>query len=305
VPSLEAELHIEYLKSMAPSVPLTVIYNDDYALLTWVNKINSINDTILVHGVGYGTDESQQTSIEFMSACNTGFMKAGTRGMSLLFSAGDYGPCGRSGCGFWKFTHFHPDFPAASPYITAVGGTDFVTDDIGEEMAWTRGGGGFSDIFQVPDYQKSAVDAYKSDPAAELPPQAWWNNTGRAYPDISALGGLKTPYCVYSANMWQHQGGTSAATQVVAGIFARLNGLRLAAGKPAMGFLNPFIYANPSGFQDVTKGRTNYSLIPNNGSYGFQATKGWDAATGFGTPDFAALSNLVMNEGASYSALVV
>merc|ERR1712039_416819 len=43
VPSLEAELHIEYLKSMAPSVPLTVIYNDDYALLTWVNKINSIN----------------------------------------------------------------------------------------------------------------------------------------------------------------------------------------------------------------------------------------------------------------------
>merc|ERR1712039_563042 len=69
--------------------------------------------------------------IEFMSACNTGFMKAGTRGMSLLFSAGDYGPCGRSGCGFWKFKHFHPDFPAASPYITAVGGTDFVTDDIG------------------------------------------------------------------------------------------------------------------------------------------------------------------------------
>lgn len=75
----------------------------------------------------------------------------------------------------------------------------------------------------------------------------------------------------------------------MAGIFAKLNGLRLAAGKPAMGFLNPFIYKNPSGFQDVTCGINKASR-----NYGFSAVKGWDAATGFGTPDFEALSKLAM-----------
>lgn len=36
--------------------------------------------------------------------------------------------------------------------------------------------------------------------------------------------------------------GTSAASPTAAAIFARLNGVRLAAGKPPLGFLNPFIY---------------------------------------------------------------
>ena len=80
-----------------------------------------------------------------MLSCNTAFMKAGSMGLSILFASGDQGVCGREGCGFLKHK-FHPDFPAASPYITAVGGTDFETKGvIGAETAWTAGGGGFSD----------------------------------------------------------------------------------------------------------------------------------------------------------------
>jgi len=90
--------------------------------------------------------------------------------------------------------------------------------------------------------------------------------------------------------MFQGVAGTSASSPVVAGVFAKLNGLRLSKGKPALGFLNPFIYKNPSGFHDVTSGVNNAGL-----SYGFSAIKGWDAATGFGTPDFKALSALVMS----------
>ena len=61
------------------------------------------------------------------------------------------------------------------------------------------------------------------------------------------------------------------------------------AGKPPLGFLNPLFYANPTAFQDVTKGKNNEP--PN--KWGFSAIPGWDAATGLGTPDYEALSKVV------------
>merc|ERR1719386_209957 len=70
---------------------------------------------------------------------------------------------------------FHPDFPADSPYITSVGGTDFKGSGIGEETAWSGSGGGFSNYFGIPDFQKDAVSAYKASPDAMLPPQNLWN----------------------------------------------------------------------------------------------------------------------------------
>ena len=65
-----------------------------------------------------------------------------------------------------------------------------------------------------------------------LPPQKLWNNTGRGYPDVAALGGQKAPYCVATGGRFAGVAGTSASTPVVAGVVAKLNGLRLAAGKP-------------------------------------------------------------------------
>lgn len=67
--------------------------------------------------------------------------------------------------------------------------------------------------------------------------------------------------------------GTSAASPTVAGIFAQLNNLRLQAGKPPLGFLNPFIYQNAQAFNDVTLGINN-----DDAEYGFAAAKGWDPA---------------------------
>merc|ERR1712014_206506 len=232
--------------------------------------------------------EGQQSSDAYMFSCNTAFMKAGVQGLASLFASGDQGVCGREGCGVFKF-RFKPDFPAASPYITAVGGTDFLTYDIGDEQAWKSGGGGFSDTFDIPAYQADAVAAYKARPDANLPDQSYWNNTGRGYPDVAALGGQKTSYCV-QAGRFEGVAGTSASCPVVAGIFARLNGLRLAAGKPALGFLNPFIYQNPSAFFDVQEG-----INSDTRKIGFTAVEGWEAATGFGTPNYEALALAAMN----------
>lgn len=66
------------------------------------------------------------------------------------------------------------------------------------------------------------------------------------------------------------------------------SGARLASGGSALGFLNPWIYKNAAGFNDVTKGNNN-----GGGSEGFPAVAGWDAATGVGTPNFAALAKLL------------
>jgi len=285
---VESELDIEYIKSVAPQVPLTVVYNSQYSLLNWCTQITGLDNSPPIHSVSYGNDEAQQTSTEFMYTANTAFQKAGVKGISILFASGDQGVCGREGCGLFK-TKFHPDFPAASPFITAVGGTNFATaNEIGEEEAWAEGGGGFSDTFGIPAYQADAVAAYKASPDADLPSQSYWNNTGRGYPDVAALGGQKNSYCVVTGGRFAGVAGTSASCPVVAGIFARLNGLRLSAGKSTLGFLNPFIYQNPSAFQDVTKGTNN-----DGHSHGFKAVKGWDAATGMGTPNFEALSKAI------------
>ena len=66
---------------------------------------------------------------------------------------------------------------------------------------------------------------------------------------------------------------------------AKLNELRLAANQSTMGFINPFLYANPSALNDVTLGDNR-----GEGKVGFEAAKGWDAATGLGTPNFEKLA---------------
>ena len=152
------------------------------------------------------------------------------------------------------------------------------------------GGGGFSDHFAIPSYQAAAVAAYKTTAAASLPDASYWNNTGRGYPDVAALGGQGNPYCVSVSKSLQGVSGPSAACPVVAGVFARLNEERLAKGGKPLGFLNPWIYQNAAGFNDVTLG-SNPGVQKRVG--GFPAVAGWDAATGVGTPNFEKLKALL------------
>merc|ERR1712187_429814 len=298
---IESELDIEYIKGVAPEIPLTVVYNGQYSLLDWANQITNLENSPLVHSVSYGNDEVQQSSTQHMYTCNTAFMKAGVRGLSILFASGDQGVCGRAGCGLFMHARFHPDFPAGSPYITAVGGTDFASRGvIGDETAWSASGGGFSDNFPIPDWQKTAVAAYKASPDADLPPSNLWNNTGRGYPDVAALGGQVNPYCVATGGFFEGVAGTSASSPVVAGVFALLNGLRTSQNMSPLGFLNPLIYQNSAAFQDVTSGCNGGQR-----KYCFKAIKGWDAATGWGTPDYEALAKVVTANARSVTSVIV
>ena len=84
--------------------------------------------------------------------------------------------------------------------------------------------------------------------------------------------------------------GTSCASPTFAGVVALLNDVRLQAGKPSLGFLNPLLYANAAALNDVTTGSTSGCGFSGGG---WPATAGWDAVTGLGTPNFAALSKIV------------
>ncbi|KAF8835711.1 subtilisin-like protein [Paxillus ammoniavirescens] len=226
----------------------------------------------------------------------TEYAKLGLMGVTFLFSSGDYGVAGSrgyclnaDGTESPSGTIFNPSFPGTCPYVTSVGATQMspgasVTDP---EIACTEpvvSGGGFSNYFAVPDYQKDAMAAYFQN---YLPPYAnnTWNSTGtsRAYPDLSANG---FNYVIAVDGTFQRVSGTSASTPVVGAILTMINDARLANDKSTIGFINPTIYSASfaSAFNDITNG-TN----PGCGTDGFKATVGWDPVTGLGTPNFPSL----------------
>ena len=118
-------------------------------------------------------------------------MKAGARGISLLFASGDSGAnCVAHGSGP---DLMYANWPAASPYVTSVGGTTGGGGGGGKprraEGAVGLSSGGFSDRYPRPSWQAAAVGAYTSSNAS-LPPAHFYNATsfahGRAFPDIAA-----------------------------------------------------------------------------------------------------------------------
>ena len=154
-------------------------------------------------------------------------------------------------------------------------------------------GGGFSDTFAIPSYQTDVVAAYKKNAAAAgtLPAATKWNNTGRGFPDVSALGGRVNQYCIAIDGKESAAYGTSAATPVIATVIAKLNEVRLNAGGKPLGFINPLIFKHSECFNDVVSGN---NAGRNGLKSGFTAMKGWDPLTGLGTPNFDALKSVVL-----------
>merc|ERR1712146_528166 len=185
---------------------------------------------------------------------------------------------------------FVPEGPGSSPYVTSVGGTQPASGfpAPGSETAVGLSSGGFSNYWEMPDWQKDAVAKYLAQ--SDLPDQSQrqYNTSGRAYPDISAQAinfvvvdhGVPLPGVA----------GTSCASPSAAGVFSLLNDVRMQAGQSSLGFLNPFIYENTAAFNDITVGSNHGGSCGD----GWPAKTGWDAATGVGTPDYQKLANLVM-----------
>merc|ERR1712019_319812 len=148
-------------------------------------------------------------------------------------------------------------------------------------------------MFDAFDAQKSAVQQYLQS-ASKLPPKGSYPAGGRATPDVSALG---EGFQVLTSGRVEAVGGTSASAPTFASLVSLLNEARVKAGKPAMGYLNPWLYKNTDMFTDVTLGDNAYGRGPFRTPYGFNATKGWDPVTGLGTPIFSKMLKVALGDG--------
>jgi tripeptidyl-peptidase-1 len=159
--------------------------------------------------------------------------------------------------------------------ITSVGGTTSLP-----ETAASFSGGGFSNYFPMPAYQAAQVKVYTAGLSASY--AGLYNASGRAYPDVAAYGAVE----IVNGGASTPVVGTSCSSPIFASVIGLLNDALISAGKPPLGFLNPWLYSTAaSALTDITSA-SNYGCST---SPGFSAKAGWDPVTGLGTPNFAKL----------------
>lgn len=212
--------------------------NEPY--LTWLTSVLATSDDDLAKVISTSYDDDEQTvPLSYATRVCNELAQLGARGVSLFYAAGDDGVGSSGSCYSNNGTNaktFLPEFPSTCPYITSVGATkNFNPEVVAYDASGYAGGGGFSSYFARPSYQDDVVPAYIEGLDGEF--AAYYNASGRGYPDLAAQG--------YDyVEVWHGEdvlvSGTSAATPTVAAIFALVNDALIAAGKPTMGFLNPW-----------------------------------------------------------------
>ncbi|MCJ1312860.1 hypothetical protein MMC25_006536 [Agyrium rufum] len=253
-----------------------------------------------VISTSYGYNEADLTPFYEMRQCAE-YAKLGLAGTTILYSSGDYGVAGNGGqcidpvTGQYnngKSGKFNPSFPSTCPYVTSVGATQIVPGasvTAPEEACETVifSGGGFSNNFPIPDYQKTAVATYFKN---YNPPYGAdrYNNSmkTRGFPDVAANG---ANYVIAIDGSFSLVFGTSASSPTFGSVVTLINEARIDIGKSSVGFINPTIYKYPQLFNDITAGGNQGC-----GTAGFTAVPGWDPVTGLGTPNYLKLVALYL-----------
>jgi kumamolisin len=130
-------------------------------------------------------------------------------------------------------------------------------------------GGGESAFFPLPTWQ-AGLRATSATATAPL--------KHRGVPDVCGDADPETGYDVLVDASATTIGGTSAVAPLWAALIARIN----ANANLAVGYITPKLYGAPTAFHDITQG--------SNGA--FDAAPGWDACTGLGSPDGAAVARV-------------
>jgi kumamolisin len=267
-PDGEVMLDIEVVGAVAADASIAVYFapNTDAGFLDAVTT--AIHDTVhkpSVISISWGGPESSWTS-QAMTAMDQAFQAAAAVGITVCVASGDGGSSdGVSGGAP------HVDFPASSPFALGCGGTSLraAGSQISSEVVWNdestnggAGGGGISAFFPVPSWQQGLAATTSAGARSAL--------SGRGVPDVAGDADPQTGYNVRIDGTDTVIGGTSAVAPLWAGLVALANALN---SRPA-GYLNPLLYAHPTALRDITQG--------NNGA--FEASVGWDACSGLGSP---------------------
>ena len=313
----EETLDVEAVHGMAPGAKIVYVgapnnYQDLDAAMNHVVDENLAQ--IVTNSYGFDTE---LLAPGYIKPLEDTLVQAAAEGIGVYFSSGDNGD-ETSTEGYAT-----ADWPASSPWVTAVGGTSLgvsASNTRALETGWGTSsyscnattlactltgwlygaGGGVSVLFAEPDYQRGAG----------------LNLSGRGVPDVAALADPQQGLLVGQTQTFPDGayyaeyriGGTSLASPIFAGLMSLVD---QKAGH-AHGFANPLLYANPSAFYDVGSVKTavarrNFvnSVDASNGTADFLRTlddysgsptqhtgPGWDNVTGLGTPGVSFLTLL-------------
>jgi subtilase family serine protease len=246
----EISLDLDMVSAICPSCHILLVEATSSSLGnlgTAVNTAAKLGATAISNSYG-GSESSSDTSYDSAYFNHPG--------IAITASSGDNG--------------YGVEYPAASQYVTAVGGTSLTRASTARgwsETAWSGAGSGCSPTDPQPSWQKSVA-----------------NITGacsrRAVADVSAVADPNTGVAVYDSysyqgvSGWLVFGGTSVASPVVASVYAL-------AGNAKSVTYGSYPYSHSGSLNDVASG--------SNGSCSAStlctAAGGWDGPTGLGTPN--------------------
>jgi subtilase family serine protease len=241
----ETSLDLDMASAICPNCKILLVEATNNSL---VNLGTAVNRAALM---GANTISNSYGSLEFSSEASYESSYYNHPGVAITVSSGDSG--------------YGAEFPAASRYVTAVGGTTLSYDVAAQarvsETAWSGAGSGCSGYITKPAWQSDA------------------GCSRRTVADVSAVANPATGVAVYDSfpyqgtSGWMVFGGTSVSAPIVAGVYAL-------AGNSSSLTYGSYPYSHSGSLLDITSG-SNGSC---GGSYLCTAGSGYDGPTGLGVP---------------------
>ena len=275
----EEVIDIQQAVSMAPGLSAVIVYEGN-------NDVDMFNQMAM-------------DNVAKQLSCSFGFLPAdpasdepifkefAAQGQNLFVASGDGGAYFGVPADCANFSNLNGCifYPADDPLITAAGGTNLTTNGGGgpwqSETGWIGSGGGFStNGLAIPSYQVPVINGANQG-----------STTLRNIPDIAAEANTDNVFCA-NGGCFGGVGGTSLSAPRWAGFLALANEQ---SNGPAIGFLNPTIYAlgqtanYSSDLHDITSGDNFNSGSPDL----FSDVVGYDLVTGWGSPNGQSLLNAI------------
>jgi len=326
----EAQLDVEWSGAVAPNAAIKFVTVGASKTTSVVDALSyAISNSVApIISMSYGGCETLNWTQSSMNTINQELQQANAKGITFFSASGDSGAtdCDTAPPADYGLT---VDFPGSSPFATSAGGTMFnegsgtgatsywnsnsssTTANAGSavgyipEAAWNEstttslsaGGGGASSYFAKPAWQVGpGVPADSARDVPDISLNAAASHDGYLFcSQGSCTNGFRN-----AAGNLNVVGGTSVVAPSLAGIFALLE-QQLGGGR--LGNINPMIYGAANSqyygniFHDTTSGNNSSSCqlgttnCPSGGSIGYNATTGYDQATGWGSLDVANLAS--------------
>ena len=307
--NVEAALDIELLLANAPSAAIDV-YNapndgTGTGLVDAYGAVASANNAQVLSLEWVNCEAAAVQLSGFVGAQHRIFQQLAAQGTTVVSATGDAGAygCADQVPGTDPLANtVGVNLPASDPYVLAVGATDlaFTSQNgaaaVSAEGGWScaptvsslcagtsphgaGSGGGVSIIFRSGDGYGTSL-SWQTGAGVSNP----YSTGGRQVPDVSISGSYGSSgheYSIYYQGKWQRGGGTSAAAPEWAALILRIDQNLIQQGLKPLGWANPLLYQIANGaptypaFHDVQSGNNLY----------YNATPGWDYASGLGSPD--------------------